>query len=254
MDSNKIIFFDTCVVSHLYPHVSKAAKRLLKELSLEIVEPSHQVCCGLPAFSSGHWDIAKAMARCFLVRFEKEELPIVIPSGSCTAMVRVHYLKLFEDDPFFRKRAEKLAERTFELSEFLVEVVGVNRINGEYRGRVAFHDSCQALRVLNIKEQPTLLLNRIQGIRAIGPDFRVDDGERCCGFGGLFHLKYPEISAAIRESKINRIISHSPDILVGIDMGCMHNLKKGLKKRNYPIRAMHMAELLWEAQKGHAQR
>ncbi|MFN3534348.1 MAG: (Fe-S)-binding protein [Desulfatiglandales bacterium] len=243
----RVFLLDTCILSHLYPRVLRDICDLLKRLGVKPVIPDGLGCCGLPAYNSGHWEIARSMAKRLLKLFAREEIPIVVPSGSCAAMIRVHYLKLFGDDPYWLNRAGPIAERTYELSQFLVQKIGPDEIRGRYEARVAFHDSCQALRSLNIFGEPTILLNQIQGVLPAGIDFRVEGGEGCCGFGGFFHLKYPEISAAMRESKLKKLLEASPDIVVGLDMGCLYNLKKGLSKGDRRIRFLHLGEFLREA-------
>lgn len=248
MAKNEIYLFGTCIASHLYPNLLDAVNGLLKAFGITPLREKEEGCCGLPAFSSGHFQIAKEMAKDFLAHFKDQDIPIVIPSGSCACMVKIHYKRLFEDNRHWKVLAEKVAMRTFELTQFLIQEVGLSKIQGRHNGRVLFHDSCQALRLLKIKDEPTLLLRKVEGISPAGPDFRIEDGERCCGFGGLFHKKYPEISAALRRSKVQKILQLNPDILVGLDMGCLYQLKKGLKGKK-SIKVMHLAQFLFEALK-----
>jgi L-lactate dehydrogenase complex protein LldE len=247
----RVYLFKTCIVSHLYPEVFRATRRLLEAFGLEVLVPDDQTCCGLPAFSSGNWRVAKKVARHFLNVFRDPKTPIVIPSGSCTHMIRAHYQMLFERDLQWRDLVREVASRTFELTEFLVDQLKVSFV-GHLRRRVLFNDSCQALRGLKISEQPIRLISGVEGLEPASPGFRAEALDRCCGFGGLFHLRYPEISRAMRDAKLRIISRAAPELLVGLDMGCLHHLKRGLKEMDLPIETMHMAQFLLLAMGDHA--
>jgi len=211
-----------------------------------VITPKGQLCCGLVALNSGYFEVAKNMAKEFISTFWEKDYPIVIPSGSCTAMVRHHYPNLLKGESMWEQRATTIAKRTFELTEFLTTQIDFS-LNLSLKKRVLFNPSCQALRLLQIHHQPIKLLSRIKGIEAAGNGFKAEGWDRCCGFGGLFHMKFPEISKAMRDSKLELMEKQKPEIIVGIDMGCLLHLKRGLAKRSSRIQVMHMAELLLEA-------
>jgi L-lactate dehydrogenase complex protein LldE len=246
MSKKPVFLLDTCLAAHLYNPLIKATRTLLERLHVEVLRPKTQPCCGLVAFNAGYFAVAKEMAKRFISTFWDQEYPIVIPSGSCAAMVRHHYKSLFKAEPLWEEKVHTLAKRTFELTEFLSTRMEFP-LSLRMEGRVLFHPSCQALRLLQIHQQPIELLSKIRGIEPVGDGFRAEGWDRCCGFGGLFHLKYPEISKAMRDSKLELMERQDPQIIVGIDMGCLLHLKRGLKERASKIRVMHMAELLLEA-------
>jgi len=213
--------------------------RVLRRLGVQLDFPFDQTCCGQPAFNSGFHSEARTLAERFINIFQASEY-IVAPSGSCTSMVRVFYPELFKDDHDRRKRAESLASRTYEFSEFLVNVLGVEDVGAVYRGRVALHQSCHLLRELNVRSEPQRLLKAVKGIQLV----EMERADMCCGFGGLFAIKYPHISGGILQEKIDCIKKCGADIVVASDVGCLMHIAGGLSRQGIPVRTMHIAEIL----------
>jgi L-lactate dehydrogenase complex protein LldE len=243
MGDMRVSLFVTCLVDQLFPRVGESVVRLLRRLGVEVDFPEGQTCCGQPAFNSGFRREARALARSFLTTF-RDSRYIVVPSGSCTSMIRNFYPSLFPNDPELRQEAQGLRERVYELSEFLVRVLGVSDTGASFSGRVAYHPSCHLLRELGVSEEPLALLRGVRGIELVG----LENAEVCCGFGGAFSVKYPHISEAMLEEKVRCVARSGAQVLVACDMGCLMHIAGGLSRRGVDIRAMHLAELL--AQEG----
>ena len=223
----------------MYPNAGLAGMELLRREGIRVIFPQDQTCCGQPAFNSGYRRQARFAAQHFIDVFEDSEI-IVCPSGSCVNMVRHHYVELFENNPHWLQRAQDLANRTYEFSEYLVDVLGVDELGANFEGRVAYHDSCHLLRNLRIREQPRRLLSRVSGVKFI----EMHDADRCCGFGGSFSVKYADISAAMVTDKVNNIIATGADTVVGCDMGCLMNIQGRLSRKGSDIRVRHIAQIL----------
>lgn len=235
----EVSLFVQCLVDALYPEVAEAMVRIFRKLDIPMTCPADQTCCGQPAFNSGYWNEAKAAATRFISVFEHAD-QIVCPSGSCVNMVRNHYPELFADDGKWLHRARAMGEKTFELTEYLVDVLGVEDLGARYEGRVTYHDSCHLLRGIGVSEQPRKLIRNVRGAGFA----EMDESDRCCGFGGAFSVRYPEISSAILEDKIRHIVDSRADVVVGCDMGCLMNIQGMLKRENIPVRTLHIAQLL----------
>src|SRR6185295_1295950 len=235
----KVSLFVTCLVDQIFPQVGMSMVTVLRRLGVEVDFPAAQTCCGQPAFNSGFSDEARGLARRFIEIFENSEY-VVAPSGSCTSMVRVFYKELFHDDPVWKKRAELLSSKTYEFTEFVVNVLGVDDAGASYRGKVALHQSCHLLRELNVRSEPHRLLNSVKGIDLAN----LERSETCCGFGGLFSIKYPDISGSILQEKIESIEKSGADVVVACDVGCLMHIAGGLSRQAIPTRTMHIAELL----------
>ena len=213
--------------------------RIFEKLGIEVECPSEQTCCGQPAFNSGYRKEAKQAAEHFIDVFG-DAGDIVCPSGSCVNMVRNHYPELFRDDAKLLERAKEIGIRTFELTEYLVDVLKVEDLGSRYDGRITYHDSCHLMRGIGVKEQPRKLIRKIRGAEFV----EMNDSDRCCGFGGAFSVKYPEISAAILEDKIKNIIESNADVVTGCDMGCLMNIQGMLSRKGLPVKTLHIAQLL----------
>ena len=238
-DSKEVTLFIQCLVDTMYPEVGEAMVRIFQKLHIPMSCPADQTCCGQPAFNSGYWEEAKAAARRFIRIFEHAD-PIVCPSGSCVNMVRNHYLELFSDDLKWLNRARAVGARTFELTEYLVDILGIEDIGARYDGRVTYHDSCHLLRGIGVSAQPRKLIRKVTGAEFV----EMDESERCCGFGGAFSVKYPGISSAILRDKVGHIVDSRADVVVGCDMGCLMNIQGMLKREKIPVRTLHIAQLL----------
>jgi L-lactate dehydrogenase complex protein LldE len=237
--SHKVSLFIQCLVDSHYPHVGMAMVTVFEKLGVALSCPTDQTCCGQPAFNAGYRNEARIAARRFIEIFEHAEA-IVCPSGVCVTMVRHHYPLLFSGDRSWQGRAEAVAKKTFEFSQYLVDVLGVTDIGAAFRCRATYHDSCHLLRSLGVGRQPRALLGRVRDLVLV--EMRRSD--ECCGFGGAFSVKYPDISAALVDDKVNHIHETDADIVVGCDMGCLMNIQGRLNRIGSTVNAMHIAEVL----------
>jgi L-lactate dehydrogenase complex protein LldE len=228
----------TCLGDALFPDVGVATVRLLRRLGVEVDFPPAQTCCGQPHFNSGYHADARALARHTIQAFANGQM-VVSPSGSCTAMVKLEYPELFRDDLVWHGRAEDLAHRIHELSDFLVNVLGVEDVGARFPGRVTYHMSCH-LRGLGLFTEPERLLRRVRDLELV-PLERADE---CCGFGGSFAVRYPAISGAMVQDKAAFIEKAGVDAVVATDAGCLMNIAGCLRRRGAKVRAFHLAEVL----------
>jgi L-lactate dehydrogenase complex protein LldE len=228
----------TCLGDVLRPAAGQATVRLLRRLGHEVDFPAAQTCCGQPLFNSGFADLARRQARHTLDVFDGGQ-PVVTPSGSCAAMVKVEYLHLFAPNDPWHKRAEQLAARTYELSDFLVNQLGVLDVGARYQGRVAYHYACH-LRGLGLRDEAERLIRHVEGATYV-PIVRQD---QCCGFGGSFAVRYPEISTAIVDDKVRCALATNADAIVSTDTGCLMNIGGRLRRQNARLEVLHLAELL----------
>lgn len=243
----RVALFVTCMVDALYPEVGMATAELLEQQGIEVYFPVDQTCCGQPAFNSGFRTEARSMARHFLDVFEPLVRngvvdAIVAPSGSCIAMVAHHYETLFESasDGADLARAATVAAETYELTEFLVDVLGVTSTNAVFEGRLAYHACCHTLRELGVDRQPRLLLAAVEGQVPV----ELPGSDECCGFGGLFAIKNAAISAAMDERKAIHIADCKADVVALCDVSCMTHINGMLSRRGQHGRAVHIAQIL----------
>lgn len=237
-----VSLFIPCTVDLFLPEIGVATYRLLNRWGCEPVYHREQTCCGQMLINAGRLLQAKKLAKHFLQVFDKDEY-IVSPSGSCVCTVKYHYPELFEGEPDWRRRAEELGGRIYELSQFMVDVLKIADVGGRFVGRVAYHESCHILRGLGISYQPKGLIKSLVGAELVDLPFARD----CCGFGGEFSLDYPEISLAMVEAKAEAYLSSRADILVLSEPGCLLNIG-GYLRRNHPTRGViHLANLLDQA-------
>jgi L-lactate dehydrogenase complex protein LldE len=201
--------------------------------------PPTQTCCGQPAWNSGDRADAAAIARAVIAAFEPYDY-VVAPSGSCAGMIRTHYPELFAGDAAWAPRVEVFCAKTHELVSFLVDVLGVSRVDARWRGTVTYHDSCSGLRELGIRAQPRALLKSVAGLKVA----ELKDADVCCGFGGTFCVKYPDISNAIVERKTAAIVASGAGTLLAGDLGCLLNMAGKLKRRGSAVQVRHVAEVL----------
>ncbi|AKJ27176.1 Fe-S oxidoreductase [Caldimonas brevitalea] len=231
--------FVTCLANMMRPSVAFAAAKLLTAAGCRVEVPERQVCCGQPALNSGARGEARSIAKQVIEAFEDHQ-HVVGPSGSCMATLRHAYPTLFADDPVWGPRAQRLAARSWELTSFLTEVVGMTDVPAHLAATVTYHDSCSGLRELGVKRQPRELLRSVEGLRLA----EIKDAEVCCGFGGAFCIKYPEISGKMADDKIGCIEASGAEVLLGGDLGCLLHLAGRLKRRGSPVRVYHVAEVL----------
>ena len=239
MTKPHVSLFIQCLIDGLYPEVGEAMVAVLRRLDISISYPKNQTCCGQPAFNAGYRSEARVAARRFIEIFEKAEV-VVCPSGSCVHMVRHHYPVLFQDDADWLHRARKVADKTYEFTEFIVDVLGAEDVNAHYDGIITYHDSCHLLRGIGVREQPRRLLRHVRGASFV----EMVDSDYCCGFGGSFSVKYPDISEAMLADKVRNILASGADLVVGCDMGCLMNIQGMLSRKNLPVQTMHIARLL----------
>jgi len=236
----KVSLFVTCLVDQLWSSVGVSTVEVLRRVGCEVVFDERQTCCAQPAFNTGYRAEAREVAERFIRVFEESDAQaIVSPSGSCTAMVH-HFPELFSDNPEWRKRAQSIAARTHELSSFLVRVLKVKDVGASWPGRVTWHDACHGLRDLNIKSEPRSLIKHVRGAEFV----ELDNADACCGFGGTFSVKYPEISVAILDQKIEAIERAGVQAVVSGDASCLMQIGGRLSRNGSKVRAMHLAELL----------
>jgi L-lactate dehydrogenase complex protein LldE len=236
----RVGLFVTCLVDLMRPSIGFAALRLLEAAGAEVCVPPTQTCCGQPSFNSGDRAGAVALARKVIDEFEGCDY-VVAPSGSCSGMIRAHYGELFEGDAVMGGRAARLASRTHEITDFLVNVLQLAKPPGRYAGRVTYHDCCAGLREMGVKGQPRALLAALPGAELV----EMAECETCCGFGGTFSIKFGEISARLADNKCGHIQASGADTVVLGDLGCMLNIEGRLRRRgDATTRVMHVAEVL----------
>ena len=235
----RVGLFVTCLVDLHRPSVGFAAIKLLEQAGCEVEVPRAQTCCGQPAYNSGDWRTARDLGLGILDAFAGFDY-VVAPSGSCGGMLTRHLPGLFEGDPNLRARADALAARTFELVQFLTDVMGVETVGAEYDGVVTYHDGCSGLRELGIKAQPRALLAGVVGLELR----ELAEPDVCCGFGGTFCVKYPDISTRMVSDKTADIAATGADTVLAGDLGCLLNIAGRLLREERPIEVRHVAEVL----------
>ena len=237
----RVGLFVTCLVDLFRPSVGFAAIKLLEQAGCTVEVPSRQVCCGQPAYNAGDRADAAAIARNVIDAFDGYDY-VIAPSGSCAGMIREHYPRLFEDDPDWGRRAQDIAHRTYELLSFLTDVMGVGKVEEgvTYRDKVTYHDSCSGLRELGIYQQPRTLMASVAGLDLV----ELPRSEICCGFGGTFCVKYPDISNKMVTDKANDIVATGAGTLLCGDLGCLLNMAGKLKRLGAPVKVRHVAEVL----------
>ena len=236
---SRVSLFVTCIVDQLFPQVGIAMTQVLERLGFEVDFPQAQTCCGQPAFNSGYPDEARQVARHFLDVFGDAEY-IIVPSGSCTSMITHHYEELFQRDEKLLAQVRNITGRVWEFSQFVLQIANVEDVGARFEGVVTYHDSCHALRELHIKEGPRRLLAKVRGLTLR----EMEAAEECCGFGGTFSIKFPEVSGAMARTKIDSIRKTEADAVVSVDSSCLMQLQGAIQRAGLPIRTLHLAEVL----------
>jgi L-lactate dehydrogenase complex protein LldE len=231
--------FVTCLVDLFRPSVGFAAIKLLEDAGACVEVPESQTCCGQPAYNSGDRADAQAIARQVVESFERFDY-VVAPSGSCAGMLKVHYPDLLADDPAFAPRARALAAKSFELTSFLVEVLHVAALEARFPASVTYHDSCSGLRELKVRDTPRRLLASVAGLTLT----EMEETEVCCGFGGAFSVKYPDIANAIVEAKTRNIVASGAHCVLAGDLGCLLHIAGKLAREDRAVECRHVAEVL----------
>ncbi|MCD9461555.1 (Fe-S)-binding protein [Photobacterium phosphoreum] len=235
----KVNFFVTCLGDTVKADVAKKTVQLLEQLECEVIFPERQGCCGQPALNSGYIEKSKPAMKSMIEAFEINDYPIVTPAGSCAASVKKypHYL---EDEPEWAARAQKVADRLFELTQFVVRQLGVENVGARLKGKGVYHPSCSLIRKLGVREEPLILLNNVEGLELLP----IDNQETCCGFGGTFSVKMSEISGEMVTEKVQHISAVKPDFLIGADISCLLNIGGRISREGQPIKVMHIVDVL----------
>jgi L-lactate dehydrogenase complex protein LldE len=234
----KVSLFVTCLVDMFQSNVGKATVELLERLGCKVEFPESQVCCGQPAYNSGYTSESKEAMKMMIETFEKAEY-VVTPSGSCAFMFK-EYPHIFKGDPVWESKARNLAEKTYELTQFIVDVLKVEDVGATFEGTVTYHTSCHMTRLLGVKEAPITLLKNVKGLRLT----ELPGKEQCCGFGGTFSVKMAKISEQMVDEKVHHIEETEADYLIGADAGCLMNIGGRIQRRGKPIKVLHIAEVL----------
>ncbi|HSS71143.1 MAG TPA: (Fe-S)-binding protein [Casimicrobiaceae bacterium] len=236
----RVGFFATCLVDSMRPSIAFAAIKLLEAGGARVFVPPTQTCCGQPGYNSGDRTGARALAAKLVAEFEDCDY-LVAPSGSCSGMIRTHYADVFRDDAAMRSRVDALCAKTFELTDFLVNVLKLTRVPGTFDGTITYHDSCAGLREMGVKQQPRALLAKVPGLKLT----EMAECEDCCGFGGTFSIKFGEISTRLADNKCRDITATGAGAVVLGDLGCMLNIEGRLRRRgDAKTRVLHVAEVL----------
>jgi len=239
MAKMRVALFVTCLVDLFRPSIGFAAVKLLEDAGCDVAVPTGQTCCGQPAFNQGARADTIAIAKRTIDALEGFD-HVIVPSGSCAGMLKKHYPELFASDDPYRAKADDLASRSFELVSFLTDHLGVDHVDTKLSVKATYHDSCSGLRELGIKQQPRELLSTIEGMTLV----EMDNAEVCCGFGGTFCVKYPDISTKMVSDKTGYIEASGAGLLLAGDLGCLLNMAGRLKREGRPIEVRHVAEVL----------
>lgn len=235
----RVALFITCLGDQFFPQVGECVVQVLRRLGVEVTFNPAQTCCGQPAFNTGYRPEARRVAARVLDQFEDADY-VVAPSGSCTSMVRIFYPELFAGDPERLRKVEKLRSRFLEFSEFLVNILKVEDVGASFPHRVVYHDACHLLRELRIEEEPRRLIRAVRGVELV----ELNDYQLCCGFGGTFAVKFPEVSVAMAADKLRAAAASGAEYLVANDSSCLLHLDGVIHRQGLPLRTMHLAELL----------
>ncbi|GGE52958.1 lactate utilization protein A [Pullulanibacillus camelliae] len=243
----KVSLFVTCLSEMFYPHVAKDMTEVLERLNCDVEFPKGQICCGQPAFNSGYLEDAKKAAKQMITAFDGAEY-VVTPSGSCAAMFK-EYPSMFADDATWKQQAEALADKTYELCQFIVNVLGVEDLGASFPAKATYHTSCHMTRLLGETEAPFKLLSHVKGLELVPLKNNYD----CCGFGGTFSVKMVPISEQMVDEKIRHVEETEAEVLIGADNGCLMNIQGRINRQGKRIKVLHIAEILNHQQKGGAE-
>lgn len=235
----KVQLFIPCYIDQLYPETGFNTIKVLEKAGCDVHYNPNQTCCGQPAFNSGYWGEATSLAEKFLKDFDAG-VPIVSPSGSCTGYIIHHYHKLLADKPDLLKQFELIKDSIYELTDFLVNILHIEKLEAKFPHKVTYHDSCSALREYGIKEEPRKLLANVEGLELI----EMSESETCCGFGGTFAVKNNAISSAMAEKKVRNALKTEAEFIVSTEASCLMNINGYCKKHNLPIKGIHLADIL----------
>jgi len=235
----KVNFFVTCLCDTVKADVAKKTVLLLEELGCEILFPKQQGCCGQPSLNSGYIEQSKPAMKNLIMAFETNDFPIVTPAGSCAASIK-KYPEYLADEPEWAQRAQKVAERLFELTQFIVNQLGIKNVGARLKGRAVYHPSCSLIRKLGVREEPLALLANVEGLEMVP----IKNQETCCGFGGTFSVKMSEISGEMVKEKVQHISAVEPQYLIGADISCLINIGGRMTREGQPVKVMHIVDVL----------
>ncbi len=233
-----VSLFIPCFIDQLYPNTAMNTIKVLEKAGCKVFYNPEQTCCGQPAFNSGFWDEAKSVGQKFINDFP-DDMPIVSPSGSCVGMVKTYYNDLFTNAVSHNK-CRSIQNNMYELSDFLVNVLGIEDFGASLPAKATYHDACAALRECGVKQSPRTLLKNVKGLELT----ELNDVETCCGFGGTFAVKFESISAAMGQQKVNNAMETGAEILISTDASCLLHLQGYIDKQKLPLRTMHLADVL----------
>ncbi|GAB2664077.1 (Fe-S)-binding protein [Vibrio panuliri] len=235
----KVNFFVTCICDTVKSEVAKKTVLLLEELGCEILFPKMQGCCGQPSLNSGYIEQSKPAMKNLIEAFEGNDYPIVTPAGSCAAAIK-KYPEYLADEPQWAARAQNVADRLYELTQFIVNQLGVTNVGARLKGRAVYHPSCSLIRKLGVREEPLALLAAVEGLEMVP----IKNQETCCGFGGTFSVKMAEISGEMVKEKVQHISEVEPDFLIGADSSCLINIGGRVSREGKPVKVMHIVDVL----------
>ncbi|MDG3087749.1 (Fe-S)-binding protein [Vibrio hannami] len=235
----KVNLFATCLGDMVKAEVAKKTVLLLEQLNCEVIFPERQGCCGQPSLNSGYSDGSKAAMKSIISSFEVNDYPIVSPAGSCAATIK-RYPEYLADEPEWAARAQKIADRLYELTQFIVGTLGITDLGAKLCGRAVYHPSCSLIRKLGVREEPLALLDKVEGLEMLP----IANQETCCGFGGTFSVKMSEISGEMVKEKVQHISAVKPDYLIGADISCLINIGGRISREGKPIKVMHIVDVL----------
>lgn len=236
----KVQLFHTCLINEFYPEVGMSVVDVLEHLGIDVDVPAGQVCCGQPAFNAGFQTEARKVAKYNIEMLAKTAEPIIIPSGSCTHMITHNYPIMFRDDSAFLPLVMSVVDRCYEFTQFIVDVLGKTDLKARFRKKAVYHPSCHLSRELGIKNQPIVLLENVKGIELR----EFPEQEECCGFGGVFSVKQPEISGYLLQRKMHNLESSGAKLVIGCDMGCLMHIEGGLHRKKSNMKVQHIAQVL----------
>lgn len=234
----KVSLFATCLVDMFQSNIGKSTVQLLERLGCEVSFPEGQTCCGQPAYNSGYVKASKDTMKNTIQVFEDAEV-IVCPSGSCAYMLK-EYVHIFKDEPTWQERAQRIADKTYELTQFIVDILGVEDVGAKLTGKATYHPSCHMTRLLKVQKAPMTLLKNVQGLEVIEMPLK----ENCCGFGGTFSVKMGKISEQMVDEKVDSVQQIEVHYLIGADAGCLMNIGGRIDRKNIDIKTLHIAEIL----------
>lgn len=234
----QVQLFIPCFVDQLYPETGMNMVKVLEKLGCSVFYNTKQTCCGQPAFNAGYWEEAKAVAQKFLHDFDRDGY-IVAPSGSCSGYVRNYYDRMFENSAE-HNLSNKVRKKVYEFTEFLTDVLKVDKLGARLSGKATYHDACGALRECGIKKGPRQLLDNVEGLELV----EMKECETCCGFGGTFSVKYEPISIGMAQTKVMSALETGAQYMITTDVSCMMHIQGYINENNYPIQTMHIADVL----------